>query len=147
MSDQDPADQAGRGTSHGVAKGPERNADVSVATAALPTVDISIVGPERKNPLLPFSLLGRAEELEAKAADTKPLLGDFIMSGQATMIYAAPNTGKTLIVLNLLLDAIEQGRIDPDRVFYVNADDTSKGVAAKARLLKDVGAHMVVPGL
>ena len=61
----------------------------------------------RAHPLIRFSLRGKADELEARAADTKPLLGPFIMDGQATMIYAAPNTGKTLIVLHLLLAAIE----------------------------------------
>ena len=93
-----------------------------------------------------YSLRGKADELEARAADTKPLLGPFIMDGQATMIYAAPNTGKTLIVLHLLLAAIEQGLVDPNRVFYFNADDGSQGLAVKARLLQDVGAHMLAPG-
>jgi hypothetical protein len=101
----------------------------------------------RDHPLRRFSLLGKADQLEARASDTKPLLGSFIMDGQATMIYAAPNTGKTLIVLHLLLAAIEQGLVDPDRVFYVNADDGSQGLAVKARLLQDVGAHMLAPGL
>lgn len=100
-----------------------------------------------QNPLRRHSVFGRADELEAKATETTPLLGDFIMKGQATMIYAAPNTGKTLILLHLVLEAIEQGRIGADRVFYVNADDSSKGLAVKARLLQDVGAHMLVPGL
>lgn len=100
----------------------------------------------RAHPLLQFSLRGHADELEAGAADTKPLLGDFVFDGQATMIYAAPNTGKTLILLHLLLAAIEQGRIDPNRVFYVNADDGSRGLAVKVRLLQDVGAHMLAPG-
>lgn len=100
----------------------------------------------RPHPLMRFSLRGKADELEARAADTKPLLGPFIMDGQATMIYAAPNTGKTLIVLHLLLAAIEQGLVDPNRVFYFNADDGSQGLAVKARLLQDVGAHMLAPG-
>jgi len=34
-------------------------------------------------------LEGGAAELEAFAEDTKPRLGDFIMSGQATIVYAA----------------------------------------------------------
>ena len=101
---------------------------------------------ERGNPLLRYSLRGYADELEADAADTKPLLGQFVMKGQATMIYAAPNTGKTLITLYLVLKAIEEGRISPDRVIYVNADDSSQGLAAKVRLLEDAGAHMMAPG-
>ena len=98
------------------------------------------------HPLLRFSLIGKADELEAKAADTKPLLGQFVFDGQATMIYAAPNTGKTLIMLHLLLAAIAAGRINANSVFYFNADDGSRGLAAKVRLLQDVGAHMLAPG-
>lgn len=98
------------------------------------------------HPLLRFSLNGKADELEASAAETKPLLGQFVFDGQATMIYAAPNTGKTLIVLHLLLAAIAAGRVDADSVFYFNADDGSRGLAAKVRLLQDVGAHMLAPG-
>ena len=71
----------------------------------------------RNHPLRPYSVLGRADELKAKATETIPLLGDFIMSGQATMLYAAPNTGKTLMILHLLLEAIECGRIEADLVY------------------------------
>lgn len=99
-----------------------------------------------KHPLRQFSLLGMADEIEANAADTKPLLGKFVMQGQATMIYAEPNTGKTLIALKLCLDAFEAGRIAPANLYYVNADDGSAGLATKLRLLQDVGAHMLAPG-
>lgn len=99
-----------------------------------------------KHPLNRFSLRGSAHELEANAADTKPLLGQIVMDGQATMIYAAPNAGKTLITLHTVLEAIAAGRIAADRVLYVNADDGSQGLAVKVRLLEDVGAHMLAPG-
>ncbi|WP_425992358.1 AAA family ATPase [Brevundimonas sp. TWP2-3-2] len=93
-----------------------------------------------------FSNRGYADELEAEAADTKRLLGCFVMDGQATMIYAAPNTGKTLIILYLLLKAIEEGLIDANNVFYFNGDDGSQGLSAKNRLMQDAGAHMLAPG-
>ena len=101
---------------------------------------------QARHPLVRFSNRGYSDELEAEAANTKPLLGEFIMDGQATMIYAPPNTGKTLIILYLLLKAIEDGLIDPNNVFYWNGDDGSQGLAIKNRLMQDSGAHMVVPG-
>ena len=58
----------------------------------------------------------------------------------------APNTGKTLIIIHLVLRAIAEGKIDPDCVIYVNADDTSSGLAVKGRLFQDAGAHMMAPG-
>ncbi|WP_431830651.1 AAA family ATPase [Caulobacter radicis] len=102
--------------------------------------------PAKSNPFRRYSLLGKADEIEASAAEAKPLLGKFVLRGQATMIYAEPNTGKTLITLKLCLDAIERGKIDPDHLYYINADDSSHGLAAKAKLLEEAGAHMLAPG-
>jgi hypothetical protein len=45
------------------------------------------------------------------------------------------------------MDAIQAEEIDPNNVFYVNADDSSRGLAEKVRLLEEVGAHMLAPGL
>lgn len=113
---------------------------------AVPAPEAGRVSKQHQHPLIRFSLQDEADALEAAAVDAKPLLGSFVMNGQATMIYAAPNTGKTLIVLDLVLKAIQKGRIDADSVIYVNADDGSAGLACKNRLLSVVGAHMMSPG-
>ncbi len=98
------------------------------------------------NPLASRSLRGSAEEFERRAADTKPLLGDVCMAGQATILYAPPNAGKTLISLRLTVDAVADGRIAANDVYYVNADDGSRGLAEKLRIMDDLGAHTLVPG-
>lgn len=132
---------------------PQTGLNTPKAPSAGPEIHAASVTPNnstqptaKRNPLRRFSLLGQADEIEANAAETKPLLGKFIMLGQATMIYAEPNTGKTLITLRLCLDAIEALRIDPNNLYYVNADDSSAGLSTKVRLMQDVGAHMLVPG-
>lgn len=102
--------------------------------------------PLPEHPLRRFSLFGMADEIEANAAEAKPLLGKLAWQGQTTMIYAEPNTGKTLVMVKLVLDAINGGRIDPGNVYYVNADDGSSGLANKLRLLQDAGAHVIAPG-
>lgn len=102
--------------------------------------------PTKRSPLRRYSLLGKAEEVEAMATNSKPLLGDFVLQGQSTMIYAEPNTGKTLIAIRLCIDAIEQERIAANKLYYVNADDSSSGLATKLRLFQDAGAHMLAPG-
>lgn len=125
------------------------------ATAAFPTIDAKhldlltmpmldpvIVG----SPLLQFSLRGKAEEFERQAVKAKPLLGDLCFAGQATVWFAPPNAGKTLIVLKLLNDAVGDGRITPDNVYYINADDSSEGFATKIRLMDDLGVHTLAPG-
>jgi hypothetical protein len=76
------------------------------------------------HPLARFSLRGQYEELAKNAKATKPLLGDVSLSGQSTIFYAAPNTGKTLIILWLLRKAILCGRVDPMHVYYLKFDDS-----------------------
>lgn len=94
-----------------------------------------------------FSMLDKADELEANAIISQPLLGEGIRSGQLTIIYAEPNTGKTLITTALGRTAIIAGLIAPTDFYYINADDSSEGVLVKGRMWQELGAHMLVPGL
>lgn len=98
------------------------------------------------NPLLRFSLAGEGNTLKEKAQQQVPLLGNLVLFGQTTVWYGAPNTGKTLLALSLLLRAIGDRRIEGSNVFYVNADDSASGMAQKATILDDVGAHTLAPG-
>lgn len=63
------------------------------------------------------------------------------------MIYAPPNTGKTLVIIYEILKAIENGLIDPNKVFYFNLDDGLKGFSVKNRIFQEFGAHMLAIGL
>ncbi|MES1979808.1 MAG: PriCT-2 domain-containing protein [Pseudomonadota bacterium] len=93
-----------------------------------------------------FSLRGDSAELEKRSMGERPILGEIGLYGQLMVIYAAPNTGKTLITLHLLVDAINRKRINPDRLFYLNMDDNSKGLAEKGRIADDYGFHMLAGG-
>ena len=99
-----------------------------------------------KGPLSKFSLLGQGSALEGQAQPSDAILGGAILAGQASAIYAAPNVGKTLILLHLLAEAVHAGRIKPSATYYVNADDSSKGMAEKLLLLDELGVHTLVPG-
>ncbi|WP_193749113.1 AAA family ATPase [Sphingopyxis sp. C-1] len=101
---------------------------------------------KKKNPLLRFTLKGQAAKLEEMAIEQKPLLGSFCLTGQGTVLCAPPNAGKTLITLAMLIEAIEAGRIAGSDVFYVDADDTTQGVADKVRVLDEYGVHVVAEG-
>lgn len=101
---------------------------------------------EPSNPLLKFTLQGQAAALDDMAIAQQPLLGSFCLTGQGTVLCAPPNAGKTLITLAMLIEAIEAGRIDGGDVFYVDADDTTQGVADKVRLLDEYGVHVVAEG-
>lgn len=126
------------------------NPDEGVSASTEPTEGDPPVEPHPViRPASPFhnhSLCGDGEKLLARAIDTKPLFGDFLMHGQASMVYAQPNAGKTLTLIRLVQDAIEEGRVHPDDVIYINADDSGKGLAEKVRLLEAIGVHMLAPG-
>lgn len=99
-----------------------------------------------KSSLDRFSLRGKAAELEAKAVAEVPLLGGFSLAGQITVLAAPPNAGKTLIALASLIKAIEEKRVNPEHVIYVNSDDTTSGIATKAQILDEFDAHMFAEG-
>ena len=98
------------------------------------------------NPLAKFSLQGHVTELEKLMVEQRPLLGDIVLNGQATTIFAKANTGKTLIILSLIIAAIKEGRIDPSKLTYINMDDNSSGLVEKVRLADEYGFHMVADG-
>jgi hypothetical protein len=112
------------------------------AVLAAPKLDPVIIN----NPLSQYSLRGQAEEFALLAVQAKPLLGNLCLTGQATVWYAPPNAGKTLIMLKLLIDAVANRRITPDNVYYLNCDDSSEGFAGKIRLMDDMGCHTLAPG-
>jgi hypothetical protein len=94
-----------------------------------------------------YSVTGSSEVLKQQLLDDRFVLSGVAILGQWTTIYASPNTGKTLLTLWMLKEAIEQGEIDGELVFYINADDNFRGVVAKTELAEDVGMHMLVPNL
>lgn len=114
----------------------------------LATFDESSIGPnltplERLNR---YSLTGKSEELKKQMLEDVFVLDEIAILGQWTAIFASPNTGKTLITLFLLRKQIKEGRIDGQKVFYINADDHYKGVTEKLEIAEDIGMHLLVPG-
>jgi hypothetical protein len=93
-----------------------------------------------------FALNGDSEKMEAQMLADKFILGRIAILGQSTVIYAKPNHGKTLLMLWLLIKAIECSDINPDDVFYINADDNHKGATHKLKLAEKHGFRMLVPG-
>jgi hypothetical protein len=94
--------------------------------------------------LLSFSAKGQSKQLEEKMLEDVFVLDELAILGQWTMFYASPNTGKTLITLRLLTQAIESGRINGEDIFYINVDDTFRGGIEKLRIAEKFGFHMVI---
>lgn len=93
-----------------------------------------------------FSLSGQSKVMESKMLADRFVLDHIAILGQATVIYAKPNTGKTLLVIWMLIESIKSGRIDGKDVFYINADDDYKGLVFKTGLAEQYGFEMLAPG-
>ena len=93
-----------------------------------------------------FSLFGRSKDMEKELKEAVFVLDKIAPLGQSTVLYAPPNTGKTLLVLYLLMDSIKTGRIKGQDLFYINADDTFEGLVYKLKIAEQYGFHMIAPG-
>lgn len=93
-----------------------------------------------------FSLRGKSNHMRQQMTDDVFVLGRMALLGQVTHFYAAPNTGKTLITMWLIAAGIESGAIDPEKIFYINADDSFKGLTEKTELAEHLGFEMLAPG-
>lgn len=92
-----------------------------------------------------YSITGNSTELRKQMLEDTFVLPDIALLGQWTTIYAAPNTGKTLLTLWLLKENLLSNNLDGDFVFYVNADDNFKGIVEKTELAEKWGFHIIVP--
>lgn len=96
--------------------------------------------------LAKYSLRGMSGELEKQIATQGYAVPNLALTGQITVFYAAPNTGKTLLTLHGLIASITSGQIDANRVYYVNADDSHTGLTHKVRITEEYGLHMLAEG-
>jgi len=95
--------------------------------------------------LLELSSTNRLKEMEANLKNDVYIFQDLALSGQITLFYGWPNTGKTIFFLRFITDAIREGFIQPEKVIYVNADDSYKGLVTKSRIAAEYGFNMVSP--
>ncbi len=96
--------------------------------------------------LLKFSLRGKALGIELSGNLQRFVLGELALAGQATVIFASPNSGKTLIVIYLVIRGIVSGSLQANLVFYVNMDDNMSGLMEKLQLAEEYGFHMLADG-
>ena len=93
-----------------------------------------------------FSLKGQSQQMKKQMLDDVYVLEGLALMGQFTAIAAPPGSGKTLITLKLLIDAVKAGRVNPDDIFYINADDNFKGIVEKIEVCEAYGINMLAPG-
>ena len=93
-----------------------------------------------------FILNGKSKTMKEQMKADKFILDRMAISGQSTVFYAKPNAGKTLLTIWMIIQAIKENRINGADVFYINADDTFKGLAYKLELAELWGFNMIAPG-
>jgi hypothetical protein len=77
--------------------------------------------------------------------DDKYVLDRIAILGQWTTLYAAPNGGKTLLTLWMVIQQVKAGEIDGSKIYYVNADDHYKGQVEKLELLEPHKINVLLP--
>ena len=94
------------------------------------------------NQLYDHSINHRIESMKKKAKGAIFIAGRLALFGQMTVFYAAPGTGKTLITLKLIAEAIANKTIGK-HVYHINLDDTYEGLITKAELGNHYGFQVL----
>jgi hypothetical protein len=109
----------------------------------LPTKEPAVTNP---HPLRRYSLLGNSAELAKTYSEPYFVLFYLALRGQWTLIYAAPNSGKTLLTLYMLSLTCRNDEEFGAHVYFINADDNFEGMLEKLRIAETYGFNMLVPG-
>ena len=92
-----------------------------------------------------YAMNGRSAQMRQQMLDDKYVLDRIAILGQWTTLYAAPNGGKTLLTLWMLIQQVKAGEIDGSKIYYVNADDHYKGSVEKLELLEPHKINVLIP--
>ncbi|MDO8861001.1 hypothetical protein Q6D67_04735 [Haliea sp. E1-2-M8] len=91
-----------------------------------------------------LSINDKLEEMRAQVKSATYIAGRMALSGQITVFYAGPNTGKTLLSLKLISEAIGNGTAGK-AVYHINLDDTYEGLITKGDLGNRHGFEVIAP--
>ncbi len=123
-----------------------KNGDAPLILGGAEPAKTWAIKPQGFNALAKYSVTDDLSLLKRNEVEKRPILGDLALLGQATVFYAAPNTGKTLVTLSLIIEGIEKGRFDPAMLNYINMDDDLNGLIEKTSLAKRYGFQMMSQG-
>ncbi len=93
--------------------------------------------------LLAITSTANRDEIKRLVTNTDFAIKDIAPGGSMSVWYGKPNAGKTLVMLALVRREINDGRLRPDNVFYINEDDSLEGYDQKADLAQDWGINQL----
>ena len=76
---------------------------------------------------------GLINERKTQSHSSEFVIEDIALRGDITVLYASPNTGKTLLALRLLAQTKQANDTDIE-IFHVNLDDSFDGLTKKAEI-------------
>jgi hypothetical protein len=91
-----------------------------------------------------LSINSEVDEMRKVAKNAIFIAGRLALSGQITVFYAGPNTGKTLITLKLIAESIANCTVG-EHVYHINLDDSFEGLITKADLGNRHGYKVLSP--
>lgn len=100
------------------------------------------------SPLLTLTNLSatrRISEMKKNLSNDFYIVPEMALSGQLTLFYAKPNTGKTLLFFHFIIKGIENGSLKPSDIFYINADDNYRGLFTKAKIADKFNFNLISP--
>jgi len=104
---------------------------------------------DNKRPAINFdknSLTGKSDTLKTQLLDQVDVIQQLAILGNLHYFFGAPNTGKTLLIIALLLESIQSGRIKASDVFYFNLDDSLHGLFEKVEIFEELGVQVISDG-
>ncbi|MDX1490814.1 MAG: hypothetical protein R3332_05970 [Pseudohongiellaceae bacterium] len=93
-----------------------------------------------------FTITGESDTLALQLTDDFLVLECLAARGQWTVIYSAPNTGKTLLSLHLISRTLRDNPEISKNYFYINADDNLRGIVEKTKIAEEFAFNIIVPG-
>tara|TARA_R110000782_G_scaffold48146_1_gene105502 strand:+ start:3199 stop:5289 length:2091 start_codon:yes stop_codon:yes gene_type:complete len=115
----------------------------SLATPILDPTDITTTSVLNK--LRDLSVTRRIVEMEKNLQNDVYIFEGMALKGQITLFFAKPGTGKTLLFMHFIIDSIIKGTIKNSNLFYINADDSYKGLFTKGKMAEKHGFEMISP--
>jgi len=106
-----------------------------------PVINKSILEQAHKH----FSIVNDIDEMKKKMLDDTYVLDGLALLGESTIFFASPNTGKTLITMNLIIEGINNNNFEPSNLIYLNMDDGLNALTVKAEIAKEYGFNMYAP--
>ena len=85
----------------------------------------------------------KLDKLESMVANTKYVIPDMAPTGTIVVLCGPQGTAKTLITLREVANACARGDVDPQKVIYVNEDDSLMGFINKTRIAEKYGFCMM----